>query len=571
MNRNWRVRPSNLSLSRNLIEHLDLAPLTAQILANRGIDTPEEGERFIRPSLSHLHAPLSMKDMDRAVDRMVKALENQEKVLIYGDYDVDGITATSILVTFLREIGMNPRYHIPHRIREGYGLNIQAIKNFKAEGIELLITTDCGISNQVEIQEAARLGMDTIVIDHHEVPENPPPAWAILNPKQKACAFPFNRLAGVGVTFQLLIAFRAKLREKGFWSTGETPNLRKYLDLVALGTISDVVPLIDENRVLVRYGLEELSSGSRVGIKAIKELCGLDGKTINSGHVAFQLSPRLNASGRLDEAAVAVELLTTNNLDEARQIASRLKQLNDQRQCLEDQIMSEIVKDIKARPEILASQCLFFSSPRWHPGVIGIVASRLVERFGKPSVLISINESLGKGSARSIDGLDLYAALQECHGLLNGFGGHRMAAGFTVGAESIEALRGHFEMTISRQCAEKVLKPGLWIDAEVRLVEINHRLLDDLRLLEPYGMGNPRPLFLSKGVAVCEARTVGADSLKMRVRDEQVFDAIGYRMGDLLPLSSRRIDMVFTPQITQWRGSRRIELEVKDLIPHVVE
>jgi single-stranded-DNA-specific exonuclease len=551
------------------MEQLKLSPLAAQILSTREVKTPEEGERFIRPSLSHLHSPFLMKDMDCAVDRLMESVNNNETIMVYGDYDVDGITSTAILVAFLRELGANPRYQIPHRVTEGYGLNIDSVKRFAAEGVNLLITADCGVSNGLEIQEAAELGMDTIVIDHHEIPNDLPPARAILNPKQEGCPFPFDRLSGVGVAFQVLIGLRVRLRERGYWQAGSPPNLRKYLDLVCLGTIADMVPLLDENRILVKFGLEELTSGRRTGIKALKAISGLKGKAITTGHVAFQLSPRLNACGRLDHAGKAVELLLTESDEEANRIASDIDRLNSQRQMMENQTLDEILKEIERCPEILGRSSLLFSSSHWHPGVIGIVASRLVERFGKTAVLIAVNQdNLGRGSARSTDGLDLYRTLIRCRELLVGFGGHRAAAGFTIKSELIEDLRNHVESVISEEVMDETIRPGIAIDAEVTLEEIDRRLVEDLMMFEPHGVGNPRPLFLSKNVAVCDRRIVGADSLKLKVKDKQIFDAIGFRMGDRLPLTSGPIDLVFVPQLNHWMGSEKIQLEVRDLAPH---
>ncbi len=570
MNRQWRVRPPNLDLSEGLTRHLALSRLAAQILVNRGVRTPEEGERFVKPSLSHLHSPFLMKDMESAVDRVIKALGNRERVLVFGDYDVDGVTSTALLVAFLQEIGMRTQFYVPHRIREGYGLNLDAIKRFNAEGVSLLITTDCGVSDHQEIQEAARLGIDTIVIDHHEAPDELPPAKAILNPKRKGCPFPFDGLSGVGVAFQLLIALRARLRERGFWHSGDAPNLRRYLDLVCLGTVADMAPLLGENRVLVKFGLEELTAGARKGIEALKVLSGLQDKVINAGHVAFQLAPRLNACGRLDHAGKAVELLLTDSMDEARMIASELEQLNDRRQKIEDQIFGEVLRELEEHPEVLRLPYLLLSSGRWHPGVTGIVASRLVERLGKTSVLIALNdqEKLGRGSARGVDGVDLYWTLRKCEHLFCSFGGHRTAAGFTVGSESIGELRTLFDEAVSQELVDRARVPSLFIDAEVSLAEMRRRLVEDLLLFEPHGMGNPKPLFLSRHVEVCERRIVGNDSLKLKVRDKQTFDAIGFRMGDHLSLTSGPIDLVFTPQLNHWMGSSKIELEMKDLMPH---
>ena len=569
MDKTWRVRSADPLVSQNLIQHLGLSPLAAQILSNRGIRTPEEGARFIRPSLHQLHSPFLMKDMEPAVDRVMKALHTRERVLVYGDFDVDGVTSTAMLVSFLREIGMNPQYYIPHRIREGYGLNIDSIRRFSAEGVGLLITTDCGVSNHAEIREASRLRIDTIVIDHHQISDEIPPALAVLNPKRRDCAFPFDDLAGVGVAFQLVIALRARLRESGFWPAAHPPNLRKHLDLVCLGTIADMVPLLDENRILVKFGLGELTTGGRKGVMALKKLSGLEGRTIDTGHVAFQLCPRLNACGRLDHACKAVELLLTDRTDKAVEAATELEALNRRRQETEDQILRDVLREIDNRPRVLSGPCLLFSSTEWHPGVIGIVASRLVDRFSKPSVLIAVNEqNLGRGSARSIDGVDLHHVLSNCRELLNTFGGHRMEAGFTLSSDLIEALRETLENALSDELGREVVGPSLVIDAEGALENMNHRLLGDLMLFEPHGMGNPRPLFLSRNLAVCDSRIVGGNSLKLRVKDKRVFEAIGFRMADRLSMASGSIDLVYTPQLNQWMGTQRIELEMKDLLPH---
>ncbi|MBW2123289.1 MAG: single-stranded-DNA-specific exonuclease RecJ, partial [Deltaproteobacteria bacterium] len=531
--------------------------------------TVEEAERFIRPSLSHLYPPFLMRDMDRAVDRMIKAIDNRERVLIYGDYDVDGITSTAVLVAFLKELGMAPDYYIPHRVEERYGLNIKAVRRFGKEGVRLLITVDCGVSNHEEIREAARLGIDTIVIDHHEIQDDLPPAVAVLNPKRKDCPFPFDGLAGVGVAFHFLIALRARLREGAFWQTGGPPNLKRYLDLVSLGTIADMVPLVDENRILVKFGLEELSVCGRRGIQALKEVAGLDGMAINTDRVAFQLSPRLNACGRLDHAGRAVELLLADRMDEAKRIASGLEELNRRRHALEERIFTEILEAVHTHPEILRRACLFCSSRGWHPGVIGIVASRLVERFWKPTVLISLDrEDLAVGSARGIEGVDLYRALSTCRQLLRGFGGHRLAAGFRIYPESVPELQEHLERALSSKPERETAGPPLLVDAEVTLAEIDRTLIEDLLLLEPYGIGNPRPLFLSRNLTVCERRIVGKGSLRLRVMDGQVFDAIGFRMGDRFPLASGPVDLVFTPRLDEWMGSKRIRLEIEDLLPH---
>ncbi|MCK5554182.1 MAG: DHH family phosphoesterase, partial [Deltaproteobacteria bacterium] len=338
MKKRWEIYPPNPSLRNTFSRELDISPITAQVLANRGINGIDQVSQFLHPSLSHLHSPFLMKDMDKAVDRIIQALSRKEQVLIHGDYDVDGITSTAIMVLFFHALQFPCRYYIPHRINEGYGLHHDVLVKFAQEGGKLIITADCGISNTDEVKKAQEMGMDVIITDHHEIPDEIPPAYAVLNPKQKDCSFPFKSLAGVGVVFNLIIALRARLRDLGEWEQGEIPNLRRYLDLVALGTVGDLVPLRDENRIFVRFGLEELTSGSRLSTRVLKEACGLEERIITSGNIGFQLAPRINAAGRIGEAQRAIELLVTQEREKAEELARELNLENSRRQRIEEEI-----------------------------------------------------------------------------------------------------------------------------------------------------------------------------------------------------------------------------------------
>jgi len=376
---------------------LALSPLLVCLLINRGIDTPEKAAVFLSPSLREgLRSPLLFPDMARATERLLRARAGGERVCVYGDYDVDGVTGSSQLLLFLRELGMQPDLYIPHRTREGYGLNSRAVKLIAERGTKVMVTADCGATAHAEISLAQGLGIDVIVCDHHHVPEQRPPAYAVLNPMEKACAFSFTGLSGAGVVFYLLMGLRMRLREQG---EERVPDLRRYLDLVTLGTVADLVPLVEENRVLVTHGLKEIERSQRPGIRALKEVSGA--AEVSSSYIGFRLGPRLNAGGRLAEAQKAVELLTTTDVERARVLAADLDQENRARQGIEEKILNQAVALVGAWPDLAERRSIVLASAEWHPGVIGIVASRLVERFHRPTFLIALEGDKGKGSGRS--------------------------------------------------------------------------------------------------------------------------------------------------------------------------
>ena len=561
----WRVREPELALQKTLAASLNISTITSQLLINRGISDIQQAERFLSSTLSDIRSPLGMKGMKEGVERVQKALHNKEKIAIYGDYDVDGITSTSILLMFLKSAGAYVSYYIPERIAEGYGLNADAISGLAERGVTLLITVDCGISDHAELKLAKELGMDVVVTDHHEVPGDLPPAYAIINPKQSGCPFPFKNLAGVGVAFNFIIALRASLRDEGFWKEKEVPNLKEYLDLVALGTIADVVPLVDENRIFVKYGLMELTASTKPGIIALKEISGLNDVPINAGMVGYRLAPRINAAGRVGKGVDGVRLLTSESYDEAASIAKLLDDGNKERQGLEEVILREATGMVESGL-ISDRKSIVLASENWHPGVIGIVASRIAEKYYRPTVMIALKNGIGKGSARSIHSFMLYEGLKECSHLLNEFGGHDYAAGLSINEENIEKFRDAFERVASNKLSDEDMVPEMDIDATMDLNDVTEGLVNELDNLAPFGEANPEPLLCSTGLGIADCKVVGNNHLKMRVKQGRtVRDAIGFGMGNLNLSPGINLDTAFIPQINLWNGGKSIQLKLKDV------
>ena len=494
----WDMRELRQDLGLALASCLNISPLVAQVLINRGIETPEAAQSFLSARLTDLHSPFLMKDMGRATERIAAAMAKKEKICICGDYDVDGITATTVILLFLESAGAQVAFHIPSRLTEGYGMSMATVKKLHADGVSLIITVDCGVSAFDEVACARAHGIDVIVTDHHEPPDQLPEAYAIINPKQLDCPFPFKGLAGVGVAFNLVMALRTKLRDNRFWQNGQEPNLKKYLDLVALGTIADMVPMLDENRIFVRNGLEILGQGCRPGIKALKNVCGIPDGPVAANMIGFRLAPRLNAAGRMAEADLSVRLLRTGNDDEAMAMARKIDEENTRRQQRERSILSEARNMVKQYDELPDS--LILSSPGWHPGVIGLCASRLSEEFSRPAILFAVDEKSGecKGSARTVKGFDLYGAIKKCSSMLKAFGGHRDAAGLTVHMDKMDLFMQAFNAIVREQFAANDFSPMLAIDAEIPLGELSHTMLEQIQSLAPFGPGNAEPVFSSR-------------------------------------------------------------------------
>jgi single-stranded-DNA-specific exonuclease len=542
---------------------LRIHPLAAAVLVRRGLGDLDAASRFLAPRLEDLPDPFSMKGMAAAVDRIVRAVEAGERIACYGDYDVDGVTSTTLLSGFLRGAGADVETYVPHRLVEGYGLNVAAVGRLAAGGARLLVTLDCGITSVAEVAEAARLGVDVVVVDHHTVPVELPAACAILNPHQPGCGYPSRHLAAVGVTFNLAMALRRRLRERGhFGPARPEPNLREALDLVALGTIADVVPLVEVNRVLVRFGLAELGRARRPGVRALLRVAGVPTGEVSASQVGFRLAPRVNAAGRLDDAGRGVRLLSTSDPAAADALAEELDRENRARQEIERRMIDEAMADAAERVAA-GARGLVLSRPGWHPGVVGIVASRVVERFHRPAVLVGVANGEGKGSGRSIAAFHLHDALAACAAHLQRFGGHRHAAGVTVHPDAIPAFREAFERHAAAVLGDDDLVPRTRIEGWVDPADLDDRAATDMERLAPFGAGNPEPVF---GIRArpSRARQVGASGvhLKLVLADR---DAIAFQMGDRLALCSGAVEAAVSVGFDDWDGTRRLQLRVRDL------
>ncbi|WP_227765857.1 single-stranded-DNA-specific exonuclease RecJ [Zhaonella formicivorans] len=565
----WQIAAQDLELQDNLSFKLQIPPVIAQILINRGITSPEEAEAFLFHTLADLSDPWELPDMTRAVERIMRALQLGERILVYGDYDVDGITSTALLTSVLHRLGGQVSYYIPERLEEGYGLNKSALDWLKKEvQADLIITVDCGIVSCEEVAYANRLGIDIIVTDHHQPGLEIPPAVAVINPKV-APSSRLQNLAGVGVAFKLAQAlYKVKsLPPVNGTLAGDT------LDLVVLGTIADVVPLTGENRIIVKYGLPSLTASQRPGIKALMQVAGLEGKLLTTGQVAFGLAPRLNAAGRLGSAAPAVELLLTTSEQRAWELANKLNRENEERQLVETQIYREVCARVEKEIDLTKEKVIVLASSLWHAGVIGIVASKITERYYRPSILMSIEGDKAKGSGRSISGFNLFKALQSCEQLLLKYGGHHQAAGMSLAVENIPRFKDMLNEYADEVLTSDKLTPILTIDAELRLEQINAELYKQLEKLEPYGTGNPEPILCCRGVKLAEYRVVGKNGnhLKAKLIDKnQEMDAIGFNLAPLLNnfqvgMTKPVVDAAFTLSENEWNGRSKLQLLLKDL------
>lgn len=560
----WIIRDVDPAVAERLAGELAVAPLLARLLSGRGVADADSGRRFLAATLADIRDPLLLRGMSEAVERLGRARHLGETVCVYGDYDVDGITATAMLVDFLRAAGFSCFYHIPHRLDDGYGLSAESIGAVAAQGARVIVTVDCGISAVAEAAYAASLGIDLIITDHHLPGPELPLACAVIDPLRPSCPYPFKALAGVGVAFNLLIALRGRLRREGAFAGRNEPNLREYLDLVALGTIADVVPLLDENRIFVKHGLQELTAARRIGVRALKRVAGIDGE-VGYGAVGFRLAPRLNAAGRLEDASRAVELLLATDEKRALSIAAELDGHNSERQDLERAILGEALAMLAQDPTAAARKSIVLAAADWHPGVIGIVASRLVEQFYRPTVLVALQDGEGKGSGRSIPAFHLHDALRECSGHLQRFGGHKHAAGLAVAEEAVAGFAARFEEVASRTLTADDLLPLLTIDAELAPAEVTAELAGLVGSLAPFGMGNPEPLFLLRGVTVLDRRILKEQHLKLRLeKDGCRFGAIGFNMASRGGAAGERVDLVAAVQWNEWQGRRELQLQLKD-------
>jgi len=554
----WVVRQVD-PVQRGLISRaLSISSATASLLLNRGVTSVDQATAWMSPIRTH--DPFLIPDMERAIDRLHQAMRRQERVCFYGDYDVDGMSATSIYLSFFRSLGAEVRAYVPHRLREGYGLNEAAVKILAKEGVSLLVTSDCGTTSHREIALANELGIDVIVTDHHQSDMDMPHALAVMNPHRRESRYPFHGLCSGGLAYKVAQAYETK------YGSGSA-SLESLLDLAALATIADVVPLQDENRLFVRQGLAHISRGARCGIRALKQVAGIS-RECTAETIAFKLGPRLNAAGRLDEAIKGVKLLTTESEREAKELAEDLEQLNRARRELEAEILQDALRQVESR-ELPAGIVLYARG--WHLGVVGIVAARIMERFHRPTVVIAVNEhGVGKGSARTIPGFDLYQTLASCRDLLMAFGGHPSAAGVTIQEAMLPEFAERFSAIAEAWIRETQSVPMLHVDSEVRLDEITLQLIREIGTLHPFGAGNPEPTFAVRRLDVLNARVVGEKHLKLTVRQDRSlpFDSIGFGMKSLedqgLSLKTP-VDVAFTPELNHWNGYDRIQLRIRDI------
>jgi single-stranded-DNA-specific exonuclease len=543
-----------------LMEELRLPHAVCRLLAIRGFGEPDHAKAYLRPRLDHLHEPAQLADLDRAVERIARAVRDKETILVHGDYDVDGICSTTLMVRTLRSLGGTVVPFIPRRLTDGYDLGDAGVRAAEACGARLVVTCDCGTSAHAPIDRLQSAGIDVIVADHH-LPSGPlPAAYAVLNPKRPGCPSPDKDLAAVGVAFKLALAVTRAMN-------GNVNSVFAMLDLVALATIADVAPLRGENRVLVRYGLRLLNDPVRPGIRAMIRATGLEGRALTAGRVGFILAPRLNAAGRLESALRGVELLLSTSDQEANPIARELEELNARRQEI-DRATLEQVRERVAALDLASTYGIVLAEQGWHPGVIGIVASRVVEEFGRPTMLIALEGETGKGSGRSISAFDLHGGLTECRDLLLRFGGHRSAAGVTIAADQVGAFASRFNEVARSRLTEDDLVPELRIDLEVPLDQVNDDLESLLRHLEPCGMGNPSPLLLTRGVTVAAPpRVVGTDGLKLVLSDgDRRITALGWGMGPRLREvdEGATIDVAYRLERDVWNGESRLQARLAD-------
>ena len=519
MKKHWHLLAADASVVGRLTQSLHCHPAVAAALANRCIDSPEKAHSFLSASLAELRPPTGLKDIDKAVARLARAVTSGETILLFGDYDVDGTTATALLLEFLKSCGAAVSYYIPHRLREGYGLQTRHLAEVALpRGATLLITADCGSGSHSAVAAARAAGIDVIVTDHHNLAEPLPAAVAVVNPKRRDCPSGLGHLAGVGVAFCLVIALRKRLREAGFWEGRTEPNLRSLCDLVALGTIADMVPLLEENRILAKTGLEVIGSGRRLGLAALMEAAGITHRPMDADDVAFRLAPRLNAAGRIDHAGRAVDLLTADRMDTARGLAHALNHLNASRQEIERRIWGDLEARIARQPDLLKRQTLVLAHPEWHAGVIGIAASKMMGRYHRPVVLIALKGRSGRGSARGIPGIDLFACLSACRPHLEELGGHAQAAGLRIDAERLPDFQRAFEAAVRAAAGPEAFIPQLRIEAELGLESVSEDLADQLEQLMPFGTGNPEPLFMARQVAVVASNRVGEHHRRLVLR-----------------------------------------------------
>ncbi len=542
---------------------LGVPDIIANLLAIRGIKTYDDAKSFFRPTIDLLYNPFLMKDMEEATERLALAIRKSEKVLVYGDYDVDGTTATASLYTFLRDFGVDADYYIPHRFKEGYGINPEGILYAEKIGCNLIVSVDCGITAIEEAKEIKAKGMDLIVCDHHTVGDSIPDAIAVLDPKRLDCNYPFDGLSGAGVGFKLIQGTLKKL--------GLPDSIAfKFLDLIAISIASDIVPIVSENRILMRAGLEMLQNNPRVGIKTLMELIKMPVEDVSTSKIVFSIGPRINAAGRMGDASTAVKLMIAETYEEAKSLSNELESINLRRRDKDTKTMEEALNQIDEELDIEDVNTFVLYKRDWHLGVIGIVASRLVDMFHRPAIMLSNVEGKLKGSARSIKGFNIYDAMKECEDLLEQFGGHEFAAGLTLDENNLPEFRRRINQIAYNGLSSSAFEPEIMVDALLKLSDIDMKFWKLLAQFKPFGPSNPRPVFVSNNVKVVGIPTVvGNGHLKMRIKQNNsgTFDAIGFNMHEYLPgvRNGQPFDIAYVLEENFWNGRRTLQMRLKDI------
>ena len=557
MNKKWECYDVDEEKVKELAEKYNINELLAKILVNKKITEKKDIELFTNPTRKDFLDPFLMPDMEIAVERILKAIKSKESIMIYGDYDADGITSITVLKSYLEERGLEVATYIPNRLDEGYGLNNKAIEKIYNDGYKLMITVDCGITGIDEINYANSLGIETIITDHHEPAEEIPKAIAVVDAKRKDNKYPFNQLAGVGVVFKLIQAISIKLDL-------EEKEYLKYLDIVCIGTISDIVPLVDENRIIAKLGLKLVAQTKNIGLKALLEIIGF--KKIDSGAVSFGIAPRINACGRMGNEQLALDLFLCKDYELAKKLAMKLNEYNVERQAIEKNIFDEVVENIEKNEK--ENSCIIIGNEGWHHGIIGIVASKVTEMYFRPSILVCFEEGIGKGSGRSIPGFDLHEALMNCSSKLEKFGGHAMAVGVTLKKENFDEFKKELEI-YAKKCEIDKIVPIINIDSEVSLKNVSIENVKSLSVLEPYGEANKMPMFLFKNLKINSIRALSEGKhLKLTLKaDGYMIDAIGFNIGSLAEeyLLDDKVDVVGNLDINSFNGNENVQIIIKDI------
>lgn len=559
------MRPAPEVAAVQRLTHDRCPSVAAHLIAQRGITTPEQASNYFRPNLGQLHDPFLMKDMDKAVERIERALGEGERIMVYGDYDVDGTTAVALMYSFLLRFTGNIMFYIPDRYAEGYGVSTQGIDKAVEEGVHLIIALDCGIKSVDKVAYAAEKGIDFIICDHHRPGDGLPAAIAVLDPKRDDCPYPYKELSGCGIGFKLIQAL-AQHNDIAF------VDLEPFLDLVAVSTACDIVPITGENRTLACFGLKRLNEEPRPGIKAMLDMANVK-RRLNITDLVFVLGPRINAAGRIEHGRLAVELLLSHGIQQAAEIGNRVNENNVTRQGLDKQITTEALELIDSTDELREAWSTVLFHPEWHKGVIGIVASRLIETHYRPTIVLTESNGKATGSARSVKGFDVYEAINACSDLLDQFGGHTYAAGLTMPVENVQAFRERFERFARANMTDEMRVPEEEVDIEVTLADINDRLLKIVEHMAPYGPHNMRPVFLTRGVVdTGSARIVGEDHLKLSIAASEDpkarrFDAIAFKMGRWLEHIKRGdpFSILYTIESNEWQGRLSLQLNIKDI------